>query len=289
MLRSSFLLLCLIMTGTASGSQQGSYPFQPGDRIEVNKDGKGKWYPAEFLRKSSTRRGYYAVFYDDSPNKRDYTKREYVRVQEASLLRYKDGTASGSSKGPQETTCMRYKEGTWYPVEKFDFPESTKRGTEIKMEYYLPCKCNGTGQVPGTLSSVYVTKTCPDFRFHGECSRKCGNLTLGCFGRCSSCAALWKDNGGGRMWKEELRKITDTRYCEECHCIAVLPPQGEETFPEKQGCPKCTGKGVMDWSMHKSNDWSMRKSKWLLKNADLPPPAKVVRLTWTGKNGRRGN
>merc|ERR1711964_268630 len=69
--------------------------LQPGDRVEANYKGRGKWLPAEFLRESR-KPGFYTVVYDHGSSNNNYlrqkgwgsptqafvTKKEHVRRQQ---------------------------------------------------------------------------------------------------------------------------------------------------------------------------------------------------------------
>merc|ERR1711964_65269 len=64
---------------------QGVEPFHNGDRVEAKYRGRGKWLPAEFLRKSH-KLGCYTLLYDHSPTSSGTertitTEKEHVRSQ----------------------------------------------------------------------------------------------------------------------------------------------------------------------------------------------------------------
>merc|ERR1711964_634656 len=62
----------------SAATAQDLEPFQLGDLIEANYQGRGKWYPAKFTGESD-KPGFYSVIYDDSPSEKIRTKKEHVR------------------------------------------------------------------------------------------------------------------------------------------------------------------------------------------------------------------
>merc|ERR1711964_184764 len=64
-----------------------SQPFHPGDHIEANYQGLGKWYPAEFLGRSPTPGFEYSVRYDDQDSQTlpVRTKKKHVRQPQPRL------------------------------------------------------------------------------------------------------------------------------------------------------------------------------------------------------------
>jgi len=211
--------------------------FKRGDRVEANYKGKGKWYPATFVRKSKSE-GYYSITYDNAPfgkkraPKTHRTKEENVRPPPYEVRCRK--CAGKSSLWRWEHTCDHCRgTGTCgMPVRLAVCRKCKKKAAELKacaVKFYkrLPLK----KKIKNCTNSGYAAKY-----------RKTYNETYEGYNFCNACGGRSREMFYCQRSRGMLHHCT-WDACPDCFRNNPLFKHHREAREAAKYCPDCNGCG----------------------------------------------